>query len=555
MESFQPQQNCTQIDNLLFFSNFDSGNMYKAEKTSNNSYEIQISADAACAGLSSYRVWFYFGVKGFKKGSSIRLSISNLSYLKAFNSPSYRPVWRCLPSAVEWQRIQGETLYESNYSSYKYSFTIEILHSDNDYYFAFTSPYSYADIQKSVKSFEKQVLSDTYFFKETIVNSIDGRPIDLLTISSRSSMSEFKEPPIPGLFPKQGERCASNKKPVVFITSRVHPGETPSSYMLDGLLHMILSSDARGVALRNAFVFKIIPVLNPDGVYRGHFRVDQNGVNLNRCYIDPSAELHPSVFAVKTYFEFLHSNIKYYFDLHAHASKRSCFLFGNSLEFDKQIENQLLAKLIEINSGFFEYSECDFSEKSMMAKDPKDHHSKEGSGRVALSKAFGVVHCYTVECSYFILRNLHPVAPNIHMKTGKRIVEVPAGENYVCPVFNRNFFEDVAFAVLFAVLDIEKINPISRLPLSPFRYIESAREWIKARILAHYRLVGRTVSSREPCKVDGSQGKVQGLSRLPQRKTHKLNVIAPVFNEPCLNLGSNRIMFSLGRVFNKRFDM
>ena len=64
----------------------------------------------------------------------------------------------------------------------------------------------------------------------------------------------------------------------------------------------------------------------------------------------------------------------------------------------------------------------------MMAKDPKDHHSKEGSGRVALSKAFGVLHCCTVECSYFILRNLHPVAPNIQMKTGKKIVEVLAGE-------------------------------------------------------------------------------------------------------------------------------
>jgi hypothetical protein len=555
MESFQPQQVCQSLETYLFFSNFDSGNMCKVEKVSQNSFEVQISPDAACSGLNSYKVWFYFGVKGFKKGSTVRLSIINLSYLKVFNSPSYRPVWRCLPSQPEWQRIQGETFYESFYgSSYKYTFTCEVQHGENDYYFAFTTPFSYSDIQKSVKTFEKQVLGDTYFFRETLVNSIDGRPVDLITISAKTSMAEQKEPQISGLFPKQGERCLAGKKPVVFITSRVHPGETPSSFVLDAVFQMVLSSDPRGVALRNSFVFKIVPVLNPDGVYRGHFRVDQNGVNLNRCYIEPSRELHPSVFAVKSYFEFLHGSIKYYFDLHAHASKRSCFLFGNSLEFEKQIENQLLAKLIEINSGFFEYSECDFSERSMTAKDPKDHHSKEGSGRVALSKGFGIVHCYTVECSYYILRNLHPVAPNIHLKTGKRVTEIPTGDSYVCAVYNRNFFEDVGFSILFALLDIEKVNPISRLPLSPFRYIESAREWIKARILAHYRLIGRTVSSREPLKGE-VLSKLNNFPRLPQRKVHKMNVIAPVFNEPCLNLGQNRPIFSLGRVVNKRLDI
>ena len=155
----------------------------------------------------------------------------------------------------------------------------------------------------------------------------------------------------------------------------------------------------------------------------------------------PSPVKHRSIFAVKTYFEYIQCNIKYYFDLHAHASKRSCFLFGNSLEFDKQIENQLLAKLIEINSGFFEYSECDFSEKSMVAKDPKDMNSKEGSGRVAMSRAFGLVHSYTVECSYFILRNLHPLAPTIHLKTGKRVNDAPIGENYTVSVFSRNFLK------------------------------------------------------------------------------------------------------------------
>jgi len=50
------------------------------------------------------------------------------------------------------------------------------------------------------------------------------------------------------------------------------------------------------------FVFKIIPMLNPDGVYKGTFRLDTLGQNLNRYYTDPSPVLHSSYIDTTTYY-------------------------------------------------------------------------------------------------------------------------------------------------------------------------------------------------------------------------------------------------------------
>jgi murein tripeptide amidase MpaA len=92
-------------------------------------------------------------------------------------------------------------------------------------------------------------------------------------------------------------------KPLILITSRVHPGEIGSSYALKGMIDFLTSSDPQAKEILNEFYFLIVPMLNPDGVYNGNNRMDALGQNLNRFYHIPDLSTQPSCYAIKSLVE------------------------------------------------------------------------------------------------------------------------------------------------------------------------------------------------------------------------------------------------------------
>jgi murein tripeptide amidase MpaA len=58
----------------------------------------------------------------------------------------------------------------------------------------------------------------------------------------------------------------------IILSCRIHPGESNSSFVMNGVLEFLVGDDEKAEKLRNTFVFKIIPMLNPDGVIVGNYR-------------------------------------------------------------------------------------------------------------------------------------------------------------------------------------------------------------------------------------------------------------------------------------------
>ena len=62
------------------------------------------------------------------------------------------------------------------------------------------------------------------------------------------------------------EACA----PCSCSAARVHPGESNASWMMKGVVDFITGPSQQARQLRAHFVFKVIPMLNPDGARGTH---------------------------------------------------------------------------------------------------------------------------------------------------------------------------------------------------------------------------------------------------------------------------------------------
>eukprot|EP00756_Hemistasia_phaeocysticola_P013248 Hpha_TRINITY_DN15262_c1_g12::TRINITY_DN15262_c1_g12_i1::g.64303::m.64303 len=479
---------------LVFSSKFDSGNLARVEVCENgggNEFSLWTSAD--CEGTpyeNSNRSWFHFRVSGGTVGRQVTFHIRNLNSQQKLFAQDMRPVFCRGLNPTQWERIENRPqMRVASGQSVMLSFYHSFISEGETVWFAFTYPYSFTQLQQNIGVWAQaaQPTSATasngiYFVRECMGQTLEGRRVDLLTITGEQGKSAEREAPIDAMMPVPDPQVPRPHqfpgKKIVMLTARVHPGESAASYCIDGVIQLLLArDDPRGAALRENFVFKIIPMLNPDGVVRGHYRTDTLGVNLNRVYETPCDTLHPTICAARRLFLSLHhtERLTAYIDFHAHATKRGCFIYGNALEFERQVENLIYPKLISLNTPHFDFSSCNFTERNMRSRNKRDGLSKEGTGRVAMFNESGLTHCYTLECNY----NTGLTSNAIQALQVPRELPPPSTKDRMrVPKYTPAIYRDVGKAAAVALLDYHSCNPISRLPTTPYNSAEGVRQWV-----------------------------------------------------------------------------
>jgi len=132
---------------------------------------------------------------------------------------------------------------------YVLSFAFAFDREDDVYQFTLTYPYSYTRYLGHLDN----LCSRLYTRRETLAESVQKRNVELVTITS--DLEDTERP-----------------RKVVVVLARVHPGESPSSFVCQGLMDFLVSAHPIAQILREYVIFKIIPMLNPDGVFVGNYR-------------------------------------------------------------------------------------------------------------------------------------------------------------------------------------------------------------------------------------------------------------------------------------------
>lgn len=413
---------------LRFDSHFESGNLDSAFHLGQDTYRLNLQYDANKSGSCQ---WFYFAINntrkdvvytfyisGFHKakdvlnsGSKIFMysqkasintgtSWSRSGYNYAYGYiPSENPKNFPIHSISKPSKISPAFSYPNSLSAKPDSasssddqdsptneqepapkpkpknraslqFQIKFPYDFDTVYLCYSLPYTYSDLLRSISHWTNK--SPLLVTNETLCETVGGKSCPLLTITSPQ-------------FPNE-------KKKIIFITGRVHPGESNSSYVTHGLIDFLLSPTIASKYLLEHYVFKIIPMINIDGVIEGFYRCSLSGYDLNRVWTFPDPNLHPVVYHAKQFMRDNQMSIAVYIDFHGHCRLHGTFAYGCPNEFDNLLKDKekVFPRLISMLSDAFLWDKCEFSYPN----------ARKSSGRIVARTEFGIIQSFTVETSF-----------------------------------------------------------------------------------------------------------------------------------------------------------
>ncbi|XP_031237338.1 cytosolic carboxypeptidase 3 isoform X4 [Mastomys coucha] len=367
----QPVDNC---DNTLVF-----------EASADYEYELTVRPDLF---TNKHTQWYYFQVTNTQAEIVYRFTIVNFTKPASLYNRGMRPLFYSEKEAkthnIGWQRIGDQIKYYKNNLGqdgrhfFSLTWTFQFPHSKDTCYFAHCYPYTYSNLQEYLSGINSDPVRSKFCKIRVLCHTLARNMVYVLTITTPLKSSE-------------------SKRKAVILTARVHPGETNSSWIMKGFLDYILgdSSDAR--LLRDTFIFKVVPMLNPDGVIVGNYRCSLAGRDLNRNYTSLLKESFPSVWYTRNMINRLMEKreVILYCDLHGHSRKQNIFMYGcdgssRSKTKGLYLQQRIFPLMLSKNCpNIFSFSACKFNVQK----------SKEGTGRVVMWK-MGIRNSFTLEATF-----------------------------------------------------------------------------------------------------------------------------------------------------------
>jgi hypothetical protein len=230
---------------ISLHTNFPGGNgqMLSVDESADRPV-VRFAAEAKNCPLG---LWFHFRVSGLG-GAGVRCVLTNPEQtLDGADWSGNCIVYRI--GGAEWFRTGRPEKIEVAGGRYEWAWDIDAAGDEIEVAFCF--PYQSADSEATLSQL------DGAFASATIGMTMAGRQI----------MRLFN-------------RLPDGQTPAVFLTGRHHAGETPGSWVLDGLLRRVAAEKR----LREEITWWAVPFVNFDDVVEGSYGKDPYPCDCNRAY-------------------------------------------------------------------------------------------------------------------------------------------------------------------------------------------------------------------------------------------------------------------------------
>lgn len=231
-------------------SSFESGSIGEITRISDTEWELSIKNDNNNPELpASWRSWWYVKMEHLRLDAPTQITIKNSGW-PYYYLPVYsydQETWYRFSEDEVTQNLHDELILQKKFEH-------------ETAWIARFYPYTFTDLKKYMQS----IKGSPYIDIQTPGYSQEGRPIYAFKITDST---------VP----------AAGKKRI-FMHARTHAAETPPSFLLEGMIHYLLSGSQAAAEILSGYELYVFPMQNVDGVVAGNYRSTPKSENLEMAW-------------------------------------------------------------------------------------------------------------------------------------------------------------------------------------------------------------------------------------------------------------------------------
>jgi len=292
-------------------SNFDRGSLGPVRIIGDSLIKGQTMHWIKRDMLGNQFYWFYFKLTGVE-GKEMAFEFDNMQ--GTYRGKYHRTMHGILKPVVSYDQETWDRIIDTHFDAETKTFYFRHQFTEDEAWVAYAHPYPLSRGEALIDE-----LGEKGVEIEVIGHSHEGREIHMLTYPS-------------------GAKPTDNKKVLLFFAMQ-HSGEDCGGFFTEGMIQALMAEDENAKQLLDKYVFKIVPMVNPDGLFHGVCRYNSNMEDLNSEWDDELSDtanlpVEPEVLAImkwaKGWIE-AGGTIDFATDVHSHSQRAGdcAIIFSN----------------------------------------------------------------------------------------------------------------------------------------------------------------------------------------------------------------------------------